>query len=184
MIKTGITKNVPFVFFFLGLMNGVVGTVYGFLVSNTTILYINLLAVLLSAVYVLAYIAVTRSKSGPTLQLLAGLTLLLANHLYCSNIIVQKEVITERYGLLLFIISLVLVASPVLEVMECIKEKSSEGMSVAMIIGNLSCSFSWLFYGILLKDFYIYAPNIVGVSTNLAKAVVKIVYGGRQDKTA
>lgn len=45
--------------------------------------------------------------------------------------------------------------------MECMKDKSAEGMSVAMIVGNLSCSFAWLFYGILLKDFFVYVSQML-----------------------
>ncbi|XP_076101561.1 sugar transporter SWEET1-like [Mytilus galloprovincialis] len=184
MIKTGITKNVPFIFFFLGMMNGVVGTIYGLMISNATLLYINLLAMIMSAVVVVSYIAMTKSKSKPMLQVLFGSIFLLLNHWYCVRIVVHEGQVTEQYGLMMFFISLVLLASPALEVMECMKDKSAEGMSVAMIVGNLSCSFAWLFYGILLKDFFVYAPNIVGVATNLGKAVVKVIYGGKKDKTA
>lgn len=49
-------------------------------------------------------------------QLIGGLSFLLINHLYCVNVMVFEEDIVQRYGLLVFILSFILLASPALEV--------------------------------------------------------------------
>lgn len=119
-------------------------------------------------------------QSTPLIQIFTGAAVVFIFFWYLSHIVIERSAVINNLGMFLFVISSLLLASPGLEVMDCIREQSTEGMSLSMLYGGLLCSSTWLVYGMLLKDFYIYAPNIIGVSTSMGKLIALLVYGGKK----
>ncbi|KAJ8304252.1 hypothetical protein KUTeg_017835 [Tegillarca granosa] len=144
----------------------VAGIFYGILVSNTSLRNINIIGVGFNLAYIVAFLAVCRSKSTPLIQIFTGAAVVFIFFWYLSHIVIERSAVINNLGMFLF--------------MDCIREQSTEGMSLSMLYGGLLCSSTWLVYGMLLKDFYIYAPNIIGVSTSMGKLIALLVYGGKK----
>ncbi|KAL5004623.1 hypothetical protein ScPMuIL_018079 [Solemya velum] len=116
------------------------------------------------------------TESKPVGQLGLVILILIGYFWYLHHFFVGASVIQDKLGLFLFVASTILMSTPALEIVDCVRNQSASGMSLAMLYGGLLCAATWLLYGLLLKDFYIYAPNIVGVVTHLGKVAMLFVY--------
>nr|KAG5701334.1 hypothetical protein BaRGS_006108 [Batillaria attramentaria] len=97
-------------------MNSAFALYYGLLVNNFTLILINGVGVLLWGFYVLSYIGVSRSKSGPLSQLVMLLVLLLAHGVYLRLFTPFPPALTNTLGLFLFIWSVLLLLTPILDI--------------------------------------------------------------------
>ncbi|XP_064610130.1 sugar transporter SWEET1-like [Liolophura sinensis] len=186
MYKTGNTRGVPYYFFLLGGINNIMAVYYGILINNSVILFLNIVGTVLNGMYSFTYIYVAHSKKSALFQLMLGAGWLIGLAYYLTVFVESPQTVTYQLGLILCLITTVLLTSPVFEILDCIKQRSVADMSVAMLFGGLVCSALWLFYGMLLGDFFIYAPNFPGVATGVGKLVLLVNYGGgeKTEKTS
>lgn len=132
------------------------------------------------AVFVMTIILVSQPKSKPMTQAtMAGLGLL-TFYQYLIHVVVHEKAILNMLGMFMFVVATVTWATPVMEIRDCMKKQSSANISVSMLIGGIACATMWLFYGLLLNDFYIYSPNIVGLATSAGKVVCVMKYGSKK----
>ncbi|XP_070203304.1 sugar transporter SWEET1-like isoform X2 [Littorina saxatilis] len=182
MYRTHSTKNVPFILFLVSIMNSVFGLYYGLLVSNSTFVLINVVGVLLWGFYILTYIGVSRSKSGPLTQVLM-LTMMLCGHvIYLRLFAPHPPALTNTLGLFLFVWSVLLILTPVLDIIHIVQQGSSAGSDVPLMVGGSLCCGAWLAYGYLLKDVFIYGPNVLGLGVNSLKLATMVAYSGSPAK--
>lgn len=155
MLRTGITKGVPYPFFVTGIVNSVMGIGYGFLVENMTFVQINSFATVCNVFYISSFIYTSRSKTVPIVQLLAASCFVLMVYLYITKLADESNLM-DTIGIILLMCSAVLLSTPLLEVKHCIEDKSAAHLSLVMLTAGFLCSGAWFSYGMLLKDFYIY----------------------------
>lgn len=178
MYKTKSTKNVPFIFFLINAFCGTIGLYYGLVVGNRTFILINVVGIILWGFYILVYISITKSKRKPLTQLLASIALLFLHGMYLRLFAPLPPAQTNILGIFLFVWSLLLLLSPILEIMEIVHEGTSRGSDVAMLVGGTLCCIAWFLYGFLLGDVYVYGPNIVGLLVYTAKVITIVAYRG------
>ncbi|XP_071107984.1 sugar transporter SWEET1-like [Haliotis cracherodii] len=177
MYKTKDTKHIPFFFFLICLMNSMIGLYYGLLIDNGMLKMLNFVGTSLWATYIFVYILVSKVKSEPVTKVTGMFALFLSHLVYLVYIVQQHDEVVARLGSMLFLWTIVLVCLPAMEIVEVVRRKSSEGVSLSLLMGGLMCSFVWLLYGYMLNDFNIYAPNIPGVIINVTRLVLLITYG-------
>ncbi|XP_046551527.1 sugar transporter SWEET1-like isoform X1 [Haliotis rubra] len=178
MYKTQETKNIPFFFFLICLMNSMIGLYYGVLIDNGMLKMLNILGTALWGIYIFVYILVAQVKSDAVSKVTGMFALFLSHVVYLVYIVQRHDEMVAWLGSMLFVWTNVLVIVPAWDIVEVVRRKSSEGVSVSVLMGGLMCSFVWLLYGYLLNDFNIYAPNIPGVIINVTRLVLLIAYRG------
>lgn len=182
MYKTKNTKNVPFTFFALGLLNAMAGLLYGYLTNLSTLKYVNAVGGAFNSVYIFIYLLVCQAKGTVVLQLISVCSPLALYYKYITSQGNSQDVILDQLGAFMFLVTVFLMLSTFLEGIQCVQEKSVEGLSRSMLLGGLSCSLCWLIYGLMLGDFYIYAPNVIGIASGVWKIFLILLYGGRKTK--
>ncbi|XP_025077107.1 sugar transporter SWEET1-like isoform X2 [Pomacea canaliculata] len=182
MYKTKDTKNVPYLFFLINTVISLIAVYYGLVVSNSTLILVNGVGTILWGLYVFVYVAVSRSKSWPVAQVLMLALLLLGHLLYLKLFTPYPPALASTLGFFLFVWSVVVLLTPILDIVQIARERSAEGTSIPLLLGGTLCCLAWLAYGYLLNDFFVYAPNILGLGVNFAKFVAMGVYSGAKFK--
>ncbi|KAK6179672.1 hypothetical protein SNE40_011980 [Patella caerulea] len=175
MYKKKSTKDVPYIFFLICTMNSLFGACYGTLIGNYTLFIINSVGFLLWGFYILVYLFVSKTKLRSVFMVVAMMLLAGAHLKYVGSILDARQM-TATLGQIMFIWSNILTLTPLLDIISVVKQGTSEGMSVSLLVGCSLASVSWFFYGYLLKDVYIYGPNIPGTLVNLGKFVALFAY--------
>ncbi|KAL7554603.1 hypothetical protein ACHAWF_018098 [Thalassiosira exigua] len=162
--------------------NGLVWALYGWLTESHSLKWANVLGTLLGAFYFKEF----RKYSPPGLSNLPGtinqhvlvvtwIVLVNAFTLMRFNKQTSADIIGKE-GVLMYII---LFASPLAAVGNVIATKSADSIPLPFTIAStINCSL-WSIVGVLLmNDFYIYFPSIMGLLCALAQLFLKGVYSG------
>ncbi|KAL2540546.1 Bidirectional sugar transporter SWEET12 [Abeliophyllum distichum] len=73
-------------------------------------------------------------------------------------------------------------AAPLSIMKEVIKTKSVEYMPLPLSLFLTLCAIMWFFYGLLIKDFYIAAPNVVGFLFGITQMVLYGIYKNKRQR--
>ncbi|GKV17385.1 hypothetical protein SLEP1_g27900 [Rubroshorea leprosula] len=84
-------------------------------------------------------------------------------------------------GWICMIFSLMVFAAPLSVVRLVIRTKSAEFMPFFLSFFLTLSAFMWLFYGLLLRDWYITIPNVPGLILGLLQMVLYVVYRPRTE---
>ncbi|XP_048733382.1 uncharacterized protein LOC125649713 isoform X1 [Ostrea edulis] len=173
-------NKMNYVFCLLGLLNAFAGIVYGQLLQNNSLITINWVCAVFQAVFVLTIILVSQPKSKPMTQAtMAGLGLL-TFYQYLIHVVVHEKAILNMLGMFMFAVATITWATPALEIRECMKKQSSADISISMLIGGIACASMWLVYGLMLDDFFIYSPNVIGLTTSAGKVMCLMKYSSKK----
>ena len=166
--------------------NGFVWSLYGWLVDSPAVQYANMMGALLGAYYFKEFKKYTPQGSsslpGTVKQHMLVVTwMVFLNGFIISNFPRKTAAgIVGKEGILMFII---LFASPLAAVKEVIATKSAASIPLPFTIAStINCSL-WSVTGLLLmKDFNIFFPSVMGLMCALAQLFLKGIYGGRREK--
>ncbi|BFY98472.1 hypothetical protein BsWGS_01512 [Bradybaena similaris] len=175
MYKRRSVANVPYLLFLISEFVSIIGLHYGILMTNTTLIIINAVAVLVWGAYVAIYILVSKSKSTPVLKLVAVVGMYLA-HFYYLTVLKESDVV-PTLGSYLLIWCTILCVIPVEEVVTMVQEKSTKCCDLPLLFGGTLSAFVWFLYGYLLNDANIYFPNVPALVISSIKFILMFVYG-------
>ncbi|KAG9448410.1 hypothetical protein H6P81_014538 [Aristolochia fimbriata] len=74
-------------------------------------------------------------------------------------------------------------ASPLVAVKQVLKTKSSEFMPFSLSLSTFLASSVWMTYGLLGRDYYVAAPNILGVPLAFAQLLIYFMYRKKPDES-
>ncbi|XP_068666613.1 bidirectional sugar transporter SWEET3b-like [Aristolochia californica] len=72
-------------------------------------------------------------------------------------------------------------ASPLIVVKQVLKTKSSEFMPFSLSLSTFLASSIWMTYGLLGRDYYVAAPNILGCPLGFAQLLIYFMYRKKTD---
>ncbi|ELT96332.1 hypothetical protein CAPTEDRAFT_226884 [Capitella teleta] len=179
MYKSGSTKNVPFEIFLLSVVSCSGMFHYGLLINNMTLAFLNGVGLFLQICYVAVYLMCVRSKSWPMTLILLSAVYLLGLYYYLFAVVVYEPEFSSTLGQSASLVTMFILCLPIFEVISNFRNKNCDGMPLVMLAGGTVCGASWLFYGMLLDDPNIYAPNIPGVIVNALKLSAVALYSGK-----
>ncbi|CAH1797230.1 unnamed protein product [Owenia fusiformis] len=181
MYKTGDTENNPFIFFLLSAVSCIKMWHYGLLVDNGTLIFLNAVGTVLQIIYVIVSLLVTKPLTEPLALTGASLGYLMVLYYYQFNVVVEPNQIAENIGLAGSVLTTIMMVLPVFEIVDNVKNRNGNGLPLIMVSGAIVCSISWLVFGLLLADPFVWGPNLPGLVLMTIKLICILSFG--QDKT-
>ncbi|PHT97409.1 Bidirectional sugar transporter SWEET10, partial [Capsicum chinense] len=169
-------QSIPYV---IALFSCMLWIYYAFLKTNTTLLItINSFGMFIETIYVAVYLYYApKTARAHTVKLLLltvaggfGAIILVTQFLFKG--VVRGQIV----GWICLIFSLCVFVAPLAIVRQVIKTKSVEYMPILLSIFLTISAVMWFFYGLLLKDINIAAPNILGFIFGILQMVLYAIY--------
>ncbi|KAI3463592.1 hypothetical protein Pfo_020255 [Paulownia fortunei] len=169
-------QSVPYV---VALLSSMLWIYYATLKSNETLLItINSVGCFIEAIYISIFISYAPKKA----RMLALKLLLLLNFvgfgliLIFTHFLVKESQRVQVLGWISVTLSASVYIAPLSIMKQVIRTKSVEFMPISLSFALLLNAVMWFFYGLLLKDFYIAVPNIVGFIFGALQIILYLVY--------
>ncbi|CAK9330323.1 unnamed protein product [Citrullus colocynthis] len=169
-------QSVPYV---VALFSAMLWIYYALLKSNATFLItINSFGCVIETLYILLFIFYAPTKlrfqTAKVLLLLnvLGFGLMLA----LTMVLAKGEKRLKVLGWICLVFNLSVFAAPLFIMGKVIKTKSVEYMPFALSFFLTLNAVMWFFYGLLLKDYYIALPNVVGFVFGIIQMVLYVIF--------
>jgi uncharacterized protein with PQ loop repeat len=178
----------PFISLFT---NCVIWTFYGVLKGDPTILFPNVVGMMVGFGCVVVYQSMSSVKNNS----LVWMSVLIIS----VALFVASTGSWYNLGLIGCILAIVLMGSPLITLHAVVKEKSTASLPVLTSFANLGNSLSWSLYGVLVASdpmvstviqflfqvnhlcsyllLQVYVPNIIGVILSLLQVMLYFIYG-------
>ncbi|KAL6208483.1 hypothetical protein ACLB2K_019432 [Fragaria x ananassa] len=179
IFKTKSTQGFQSIPYSVALFSAMLTLYYGFLKTNALILIaINSIGCLIETVYLVMYMIYAPPKS----RIFTAKLFLLFNVLAFGSILVGTSQIPNVHlrlkvvGWINLVFNVSVFAAPLSNMRLVIKTKSVEYMSFPLSLCLTLCAVMWFFYGLLIKDLFIAAPNILGFAFGVVQMIMFLVY--------
>lgn len=186
MAKNRTVGNKPVLPYSSMMVNAFVWFVYGMLKAEKKIWITNLFGCVLGAYYFREFrrIALRDPINLSLNKHVRGSFIIMTFTLLCALFLPKggAEMIIGSMGI---IFCVVLFGSPLSSLRHVIETKSAESIPLPFTLSTISNCFLWSVFGTLeVRDFNIYAPNMLGFGLGMFQLFVVILYGdGRQTPT-
>ncbi|KAK2189508.1 hypothetical protein NP493_104g00000 [Ridgeia piscesae] len=154
---------------------------YGTLIANTTILLINGVGTILQCCYILLYMLVTPEVSTIVPVLAAAGLYESVLYYYIFAVATDEGEVTAALGStssLLNMLNMTMLAS---ELRNNLRNQDANGTPTVMVVSGMAAALSWLVYGIMLRDPYIYVPNIPALIIGAGKTYATLAFTRDKD---
>ncbi|XP_065078151.1 sugar transporter SWEET1-like [Ochlerotatus camptorhynchus] len=94
----------------------------------------------------------------------------------------NAELVEDRFGLILTVLLLMLIAQPLFGLPEIIRKKSTEGLPFPMILSGTVVGCMWLLYGIILNNTFVIFQNLAAVSLSGVQLALFVIYPTKDAK--
>ncbi|KAL8456741.1 hypothetical protein ACS0TY_034841 [Phlomoides rotata] len=169
-------QSVPYV---VALFSCMLWIFYAFLKSNTTLLItINSVGLFIETIYISFYLFYAPKK--PRVQTLKLLVLFIVfgfGFIVLSTLYLVKP--SQRaivVGWICLVFSLCVFIAPLCIVRRVIQTKSVEYMPILLSFFLTISAVMWFFYGLLIKDFVVAVPNVLGFSFGVIQMLLYVAY--------
>ncbi|EGC36063.1 hypothetical protein DICPUDRAFT_78286 [Dictyostelium purpureum] len=149
---------------------------YGILTGNGTMLFTNSVGLLLAFYYVYNYWLYSSSRDYLYKIMVASIlaiSIIFISFVGTNNNFDQR---VERLGFQASVVCILMFAAPLERLFQIIKIKNSEGMLKGVAVLSMMCSLSWLVFGLLIIDKYIYIPNFLASLISITQLLVILKY--------
>ncbi|XP_059436161.1 bidirectional sugar transporter SWEET14-like [Corylus avellana] len=153
---------------------------YAFLKTNALMLIIiNSIGFAIESIYLVVYMIYTPGRAKiytAKLLILFNIGFLGLIILSTSLIIRESHLRLTAVGWICAIFSVCVYAAPLSVMKLVITTKSVEFMPLSLSFSLTICAIMWFFYGLLIKDFFVATPNILGFTFGTAQMILYIIY--------
>ncbi|XP_052182954.1 bidirectional sugar transporter N3-like [Diospyros lotus] len=166
-------QSVPYI---VALFSAMLLMYYAFLKSNATLLItINSFGCFIEAIYIGFYIFYTPKKL-PTVKLLSLMMGSFGLILVITCFLVNGPMRVHIVGWICLIFSVSVFAAPLGILKQVMRTKSVEFMPFSLSFSLTLNAVMWFFYGLLIKDFNIAIPNVLGFVFGVLQMVLYLKY--------
>ncbi|XP_043268077.1 sugar transporter SWEET1 [Venturia canescens] len=179
--KKGTTKGVDPTPFVGGTVMCLLMLRYALILGDPAMININLFGLAVNIIYVLVFYAYSPDKDqviGMIVKaaVFAGFFLGYAQWEH-------QDLIQFRYGMIVTVLLILLIASPFLHLGEVLRTKSTEMLPFPLILMGTLVSFQWLLYGLLIDDAFIIFQNALGLTLNAVQLSLFAIFPSRPTET-
>ncbi|KAJ9589595.1 hypothetical protein L9F63_017180, partial [Diploptera punctata] len=153
IVKKGNTHNISAVPFLGGAGMGVLMLQYSQMLDDPAMTRVNIVGFVLNLLYLICYYIYSQEKKdvqGQVFYMTVFVSSLIAYTYWEAT-----EVVEFRYGFILTVLMMLLIASPLFSLGEIIRTKSTETLPFPLIISATVVTFLWLLYGIIIENEFI-----------------------------
>lgn len=101
--------------------------------------------------------------------------------LVCGIIVTDSDTNQTIVGSLAMFVNILYYASPCSNLIHVIRSRDASSLFLPMLLANLGCATCWFFYSsIVLKDMFIYGPNVIGIFLTTTAIVCKFWLGDKE----
>ncbi|XP_049349080.1 bidirectional sugar transporter SWEET10-like [Solanum verrucosum] len=175
-------QSIPYV---IALFSCMLWIYYAFLKTNTTLLItINSFGMLIETIYVglFLYYAPKKARVNTVKMLLLTVVGGFGAIIVVTQFVFKGAVRGQIVGWICLIFSLCVFVAPLGIVRQVIKTKSVEYMPILLSVFLTISAVMWFFYGLLLKDLNIAAPNILGFIFGILQMILYAMYRKKDNK--
>ncbi|KAI3506680.1 hypothetical protein L1887_21243 [Cichorium endivia] len=153
---------------------------YGYLKTENgmMIITINSIGCVIETIYIVLFlIYATKESLMSTVKLLAFFNILSYGLIVITTILATEG--PERVavvGWICAVFSVCVFAAPLSIMRLVIKTKSVEYMPFSLSFFLTLCAVMWFFYGLLIKDYYVATPNVLGFVFGVAQMILYMIY--------
>ena len=158
--STDLLSPVPFITF---LVKAILWTVCGMMKSDVSLLLTNCCCTPLPFLYIIVFYRYTIRNGHMHRLLLVFLSALFSPLIYIVVMELSEEVATRQLGSVRCFLAICGYVFPSATIREIMQTKSTESMSLLMVVLNCMCALSWGAYGNLINDYFAIAPNALGL---------------------
>ncbi|XP_068108626.1 sugar transporter SWEET1 isoform X2 [Hyperolius riggenbachi] len=169
MVSKKSVDNIQFLPFLTTDLNNLGWFYYGYLKSDATLMTVNTIGAALQTLYMVAYIFYSTEKRQPVSRVIATLVILVLAFFYFSQLVPDMNDRLNQLGLFCSVFTISMYLSPLADLAQIIRTKSTKCLSLPLTITTFLASTSWVLYGLQLNDAYIMVPNLPGIVTSLVR---------------
>uniref|UniRef100_A0A8C5PVL9 Sugar transporter SWEET1 n=1 Tax=Leptobrachium leishanense TaxID=445787 RepID=A0A8C5PVL9_9ANUR len=164
MVSRKRVDNIQFLPFLTTGLNNLGWLYYGYLKGDGTLMTVNSIGASLQTLYMVAYIAYADQKRYRLYQVFLSLGFLLLGYIYFDIAISDIGARLNQLGLFCSIFTISMYLSPMVDLANIIRSKSTKCLSFSLTVATFFTSTSWVLYGWQLSDLYIMIPNLPGIA--------------------
>ncbi|XP_004365230.2 hypothetical protein CAOG_00359 [Capsaspora owczarzaki ATCC 30864] len=168
---TGATSIVPYV---AGIVNCVLWTSYGLLISDPTQIIVNGIGSGLYIYYLTIYFSYTNDAVTARRTTLLGFCYIAAAFTWVGGMSTTRAEVTWNLGIVGALTTILFFAAPLSLLVRIVKTKSTDGLSRPLAwLGCLVCML-WVAYG--RNDPFVWQPNALGLLLSLCQVALLFLY--------
>ncbi|KAM4690194.1 sugar transporter SWEET1 [Rhinophrynus dorsalis] len=169
MVAKRSVENIQFLPFLTTDLNNLGWLYYGYLKGDGTLIIVNTIGASLQTLYMVAFIFYAANKRCVVYQVLLSLGVLFLGYSYFYLWIPDVNTRLNQLGLFCSIFTISMYLSPLADLANIIRTKSTKCLSFPLTVATFLTSTSWVLYGLALGDLYITVPNFPGIVTSIVR---------------
>ncbi|KAL6217293.1 hypothetical protein ACLB2K_010510 [Fragaria x ananassa] len=173
------TFQFPSLPYSVALFSAMLTLYYAFLKTNSMIIMaINALGIVIETGYLVMFLIYTAPKSRIyTAKFLVIFNVVGFGVIVLSTCLIPNDVLRlQIVGWVNIVFGVGVYASPLIVLKDVIKTKSVEFMSFSLSLSLTLCAILWFFHGLLIKDIFIAAPNVLGFIFGIVQMLMFFIY--------
>ncbi|KAK9293942.1 hypothetical protein QLX08_011278 [Tetragonisca angustula] len=156
---------------------------YAWIVRDPAMINVNVFGLLTNTAYMAVYYYYS-PHTKDTLALIGKATAFVTVFLAYAQV-ESPEKIEFRFGLIVTVLLLLLIASPLVHIGEIIKTKNTDILPFPLIFMGTIVSFLWLLYGLAIDNTFIIFQNVVGFVLSVLQLSLFVIYPSKsKDKVS
>lgn len=155
---------------------------YGVLRGDHTVMFVNGIGLVFQSVYLAYYYMKTRLKMWLNRLIFSELIISVLTASLVNSETVKLDEKENILGVICMFLNIATIASPLVDVRQVIRTRSTESMPLMLCFANMAVSAQWLLYGILMDDFYMKVPNGIGTLISVLQLSLFIIYPREHNK--
>ncbi|MCL7023395.1 hypothetical protein MKW94_023286 [Papaver nudicaule] len=176
-------QSLPYV---VALFSAMLWMYYGLLKSDGSLLIpINAIGCTIESLYIIMFLVYApKSVRFSTIKMLFMVNVALYGTILLSTyyLIHKQSTRLAALGWICSVFSVCVFAAPLMIMRRVIRTKSVEYLPFSLSCCLTLCAVMWFFYGLLLKDYYVALPNVLGFTFGLAQMLLYFIYrNAKQD---
>ena len=150
--------------------------------DEVSLMLTNCGCTLLPFLYIFVLYSYTIRNSHMHRLFLVSLSVLFSPLIYIVVMELSDEVATRQLGSVCCFLAICGYASPLATITKIMQRKSTESMSLLMVVFNFICALSWGAYGNLINDYFVTAPNVLGLMFCAIQLSIFCIYPSQQQQ--
>ncbi|XP_063705841.1 sugar transporter SWEET1 [Culicoides brevitarsis] len=149
---------------------------FGFQIRDDMTIKVNMIGFALGTIYCLIYYYYTPNEHKTKVWGQFGLGGAFTTAIIAYSQLEDPKVVEFRFGMIVTVLLLTMIASPLFDLPEIMRKKSTAGMPFPIIFSGTLCGLSWLAYGVCLNNDFMIIQNVVAVALSFIQLSLFVIY--------